>query len=455
MKKISLLLIMLLAIACTQEEKNQYAILSGTVENNTAETVFVRGNDFEKRMPISENGTFQDTLYIKNDGFYEMYVGRERTGIYLEKGKNLSVALDASEFDETLKYTGDLGNINDFLAAKYLWNEQNLDYKDMFSLDETNFFQKLDNNQKSYDSLFAANQISNENFKKKLAVEDNYSRAIMLENYAEAHRYYSGVNDFQVSDNFYDELKNIDYADTLAYRNSVAYQNLLDTHFNRLASAEAEKDENADQAVLYLKKVNESLPDGYAKDKIMTSYLQFGLKPNESLDEVFNIYKNSNPSAENLAMLTERYNQLKAITKGNPSPTFTFENHKDGFTSLESLKGKYVYIDVWATWCGPCIREIPYLKEVEKDYHNKPVSFVSISIDEPKDYEKWKTMVSEKELGGIQLIADNNWNSKFVKEYAILGIPRFILIDPQGNIVSADAPRPSDPALRTLLDGLL
>ena len=213
---------MLLAIACTQEEKNQYAILSGTVENNTAETVFVRGNDFEKRMPISENGTFQDTLYIKNDGFYEMYVGRERTGIYLEKGKNLSVALDASEFDETLKYTGDLGNINDFLAAKYLWNEQNLDYKDMFSLDETNFFQKLDNNQKSYDSLFAANQISNENFKKKLAVEDNYSRAIMLENYAEAHRYYSGVNDFQVSDNFYDELKNIDYADTLAYRNSVA-----------------------------------------------------------------------------------------------------------------------------------------------------------------------------------------------------------------------------------------
>ena len=146
---------------------------------------------------------------------------------------------------------------------------------------------------------------------------------------------------------------------------------------------------------------------------------------------------------------------MKVLTKFSIYTKTVIPALKDGFTSLESLKGKYVYIDVWATWCGPCIREIPYLKEVEKDYHNKPVSFVSISIDEPKDYEKWKTMVSEKELGGIQLIADNNWNSKFVKEYAILGIPRFILIDPQGNIVSADAPRPSDPALRTLLDGLL
>ena len=80
---------------------------------------------------------------------------------------------------------------------------------------------------------------------------------------------------------------------------------------------------------------------------------------------------------------------------------------------------------------------------------------MSISIDEPKDYDKWKAMVSDKELGGIQLMADNNWNSKFVKDYAILGIPRFILIDPQGNIVSADAPRPSDPELRKLIDGLM
>lgn len=455
MKKNSLFLLALLAMACKQEEKPQYSVLNGTVGNNTAQTVFVRGNDFEKRTQIDEKGTFSDTLDIENDGFYEMYVGRERTGIYLEKGKNLSVTLDANAFDETLAYTGDLGNINNFLAQKYLWNEQHLDYKELFSKDETGFVAQLNANQKHIDSLYLANNISNDKFKEMLAVEDKYARAIMFENYADAHRYFSGNTDYKVSGTFYDELKDLNYADTVAFRNSATYQSLLDAHFNRLAAHTDSENDTANQVIRYMNQVDESLPDGFAKDKIMSSYLQFGMKPDENLEAVFAIYKNSNPEPENLAKLTERYNNLKALTKGNPSPTFNFENHKGGYTSLASLKDKYVYIDVWATWCGPCLREIPFLQQIEKDYHGKNIQFVSISIDEPKDYNKWKTMVSEKALGGIQLMADNNWNSKFIKEYAILGIPRFILIDPQGNIVSADAPRPSDPKLRTLLNGLM
>lgn len=141
------------------------------------------------------------------------------------------------------------------------------------------------------------------------------------------------------------------------------------------------------------------------------------------------------------------------LPKGSPSPVFSkYENHAGGATSLADLKGKYVYIDVWATWCGPCKVEIPHLKKVEADYHNKNIEFVSVSIDRPKDYDKWVSMVTDKELGGVQLYADNNWESKFVKEYYIKGIPRFILVDPEGNIVTADAPRPSSPKLRTLLE---
>ncbi|WP_276979907.1 TlpA disulfide reductase family protein, partial [Flavobacterium filum] len=130
---------------------------------------------------------------------------------------------------------------------------------------------------------------------------------------------------------------------------------------------------------------------------------------------------------------------------------FEYENINGGKTSLESLKGKFVYIDVWATWCGPCIGEIPALKAVEKEYHGKNIEFVSISIDDKKDVEKWKKMVADKELKGIQLFADNDWKSDFVKNYAIDGIPRFILIDTEGKIVNADAPRPSDAKLKDLL----
>jgi len=63
-------------------------------------------------------------------------------------------------------------------------------------------------------------------------------------------------------------------------------------------------------------------------------------------------------------------------------------------------------------------------------------------------------MITEKELGGIQLFADNNWKSKFVTDYVISGIPRFILIDPEGKIVNANAPRPSDPELINLFTTL-
>lgn len=455
MKQITIILLALFLIACEQEKKPTYSVINGSIENNFTDNILIKSTDFERKIPVSPEGLFSDTLNLKQDGFYQLYLGREQTGVYLEKGKNLTIHLNANQFDESIKFTGDLASANNYLAEKYLWNETNLNFKELFSLPEEDFKQKLDANQKTLDTLYKAHKIDNENFRKLLKEEDTYAKAALVESYLEAHRYFTGVEDFQVDSNFYDYLKDINFKDTLAYRNSVSYQNLLDSHFNRVVNEELAKNDDDDHTLLFLKRVNKDLPDGYAKDEIMINHLQYGLKPDKNLDSAFNIYKNSNPNPENLAKLKERYLHLQTITEGKPSPTFNYENHKGGTTSLVELKGKYVYIDVWATWCGPCLREIPFLKEIEQDYKGKNIQFVGISIDEPKDYEKWREMVTEKSLVGLQLMADNNWQSQFVKDYGILGIPRFILIDPQGNIVSADAPRPSDPLLKKTLDALL
>lgn len=157
--------------------------------------------------------------------------------------------------------------------------------------------------------------------------------------------------------------------------------------------------------------------------------------------------------------LTGTYEQKiyikEVLAKGKESPKFVdFENNAGGTTSLDDLKGKYVYIDVWATWCGPCKVEIPFLKTIEKDYHNKNIVFVSISADKANDHEKWKTMIQEKEFSGIQLFSDSDFKTSFIIEYKIHTIPRFLLIDPNGNIVSADAPRPSDKKLIELFNEL-
>lgn len=154
---------------------------------------------------------------------------------------------------------------------------------------------------------------------------------------------------------------------------------------------------------------------------------------------------------------SEEYDRASKANKlvGKPSPEFDYENHKGGKTKLADLKGKYVYIDLWATWCAPCRAEIPYLQKIEEKYHGKNIEFVSISIDKLKDNEKWKKFVTDKNLGGVQLFADKDWESEFVTKYGVTGIPRFILIDPKGNVVNADASRPSDPKLEAQLNSLL
>ena len=134
---------------------------------------------------------------------------------------------------------------------------------------------------------------------------------------------------------------------------------------------------------------------------------------------------------------------LVAFKEGTVSPKFRdFENFNGGTTSLDDLLGKYVYIDVWATWCRPCLREIPALKELEETYRDKNIEFVSISTDKPDKHEAWKNMIRAKDMSGIQLYAGKD--NSFSKEYLISSIPRFIFIDPEGNIVSANAPRPSN-----------
>ncbi|ULC58147.1 TlpA family protein disulfide reductase [Flaviramulus sp. BrNp1-15] len=197
------------------------------------------------------------------------------------------------------------------------------------------------------------------------------------------------------------------------------------------------------------------------------------LENTKNLDSI--VYSGDKNALEKLPEgLLNAYTQQQARANqfsdfiGKPSPAFVnYENYKGGTTSLSDLKGKYVYVDVWATWCGPCKVEIPSLKRLEKAYHGKNIEFVSISVDNGRGYraetpelalaaskEGWKKMIAEKEMGGIQLFSNNGWRSEFVQNFKINGIPRFILIDPNGNVVNADAPRPSSPKLVELFNSL-
>lgn len=186
---------------------------------------------------------------------------------------------------------------------------------------------------------------------------------------------------------------------------------------------------------------------------IMNQLSRIKLQPDEYKTLMAPLYKyfTSEKSKEFLV----QYEKELHKNVGQPGLEFTYNDVNDKPVSFNDFRGKYVYIDVWATWCGPCKKEIPFLKELEHEYREKDIVFMSVSVDELKDKQKWKDFVKNENLKGVQLMADKAFKSAIAKNYEINAIPRFLLFDKEGKIISIDAYRPSNPKLRNQLNRLL
>jgi thiol-disulfide isomerase/thioredoxin len=136
---------------------------------------------------------------------------------------------------------------------------------------------------------------------------------------------------------------------------------------------------------------------------------------------------------------------IGSLVKGAPAPNFKLPDLNGKQVSLSDFKGKVVYIDLWASWCGPCLTEMPYLKKLKEKFEGKNIELVSISIDTKK--EKWLSKIAALKLDGVQLIDSiGSENSRIAKDYKIHGVPHYVLIDKNGKIASSFAPRPSEAA---------
>lgn len=248
--------------------------------------------------------------------------------------------------------------------------------------------------------------------------------------------------------------------DVQSFNQSLAYRSLLDSWISdsvyKSGLLGSKGFENMQLAKIHI--ANTQLKDlnigAHYRYQFSSAYLKM-IKEDAEADKLYHDFMDNPANIMYHQKMEAIYNKQMAVRKGKPSPDFNFENIDGGQSKLSDLRGKYVYIDVWATWCGPCKMEIPHLIKLEKELYGKNITFVSLSLDEPKDKQKWKDYVSEKQLGGLQVISDKAFDTDFVQLYNINAIPRFILLDPEGKIVSPNANRPSDPKLREELLGLL
>lgn len=147
----------------------------------------------------------------------------------------------------------------------------------------------------------------------------------------------------------------------------------------------------------------------------------------------------------------EAFNKRRATVPGQPFPENVVLKDRNGnVVDFASFRGKYVYIDMWASWCVPCLREVPVLQQLEKTLKNDKVVFVSISIDAKE--EPWLAKLKEKNMHGHQLWNPDNTLGQALN---VKGIPFFAIYDPEGKLYMHGAPRPSQgKGLVELLEGL-
>ena len=390
----------ILFISSCNQDPNKITIEGSITNPVSGELVFnLPDTSYETR--VDANGNFKITLNQDSSQYVTLIHG-ERTRMFIKPGDNIEVYFDTKEFDETMTYKN--SPESSYLAYKLISAEEKDFYGESLYIAElasykldlenykTNLMQKLDRFENSYFKKSEEKSI-NASIERYLKRKESFS-----ERTKEELLYLWETSKLSKEYNFYTLLSTL---------NRVEFdENLI----------EYEKRMNI--ALEPLKKLNDYEKERGKITKIVASW-------RERKDDYDNMPND-----------------------GDMSIDFSYPNISSEMISLSSFRGRLVYVDVWATWCGPCIAEIPSLERLQKDYENMDIVFLSVSVD--TDKEAWEKMLIEDQLGGVQLWADG-W-SQIAKSYAIFGIPRFMLVDKSGELIAVDAPRPSSNEIRTMID---
>jgi len=462
MRKLLLFVVLaIILVSCEKEEvkKVQYTTLSGTLENFKSRTMTLKGHNYEKKVKFDrKTKTFADTLQDIKPGHYTLIASKRPISLYITPGSKTNFSVDVKNRVESPVFTGDNANVNTYLSERrkkfglVLGSANKL-----FSLGEDEFLSTIDKYKSTLEDLVNKSELTADYRASELRNID-YELVRFINNYEPYYRILSGDEEFEVSENFpVSMVEELDLNDPEDYLFSMQYRNFIGERIKKLANDR--KPEDGDFDLTLLETIHTEVTDTLIKNDLTFKTAQKSITYTSDLAQYYKKYMSYSTNESHKKEITETYDKLKLTARGMPSPKFEdYKNYEGGTTSFDDLigKGNYLYIDVWATWCGFCKKEIPLLKRFEQQYHGKNIEFVSINVDTPDKIKKWKETIEEKEMGGVQLFAGNKHeNLQFTKDFLIKGLPRFILIDPDGNIVSANAPRPSDgDKLEEILDAI-
>ncbi|MDR5589101.1 TlpA disulfide reductase family protein [Christiangramia sp. SM2212] len=438
--KIIILIVFSIFIGCDNEK--EFTRIDIKIDNAENEIIFISGYDFQYERKIPSNSCIlKDTLSLDQNGYYLLSLGQNSIPLFIEKNDQIEIFIDAKDFPNTVEYNGETNEINTYLLEKKL--SKNVDYK----LNENEFLLNINARRKS---LLLKTADLRKDFRERESNELKFEYQNSLLLYPQIHSHLTNNPDFTVSENYVAKVENFNYSDPDNYQNSQTYRTTVKSYYEWLAKQKL-SNYNGQFKLAYLSEINKDFQKGETKDDLIKHGLRLGLNLDDSISEIHEIVTQAVQDNTFKEEINQTYIALKRLEKGNSAPYFELQNQKGDIVSLKDFEGNPTYIDIWATWCAPCIEEIPFLKKLQKKFPD--VNFVSISIDKQDKIANWKKFLDDKDLNeSIQLIAFQD--ETFKNNYGISGIPRFILIDKYGKIIDADAIRPSNPDLEKQLSKL-